>query len=187
MILYEGDMGAGKTTFTKGLAAALGITDPVTSPTFALVNEYTEGRLPLFHFDLYRIDSYDDLYAIGFLDYLDRGGIIAAEWSENIEGLEQELSGDSTRTIMKISIEKTGENERRIKVRGHIICPLCGSSEVFRATVRQTGETVRVCEGCGALWTEPRIAADNSAAFESYMESRGLKPYWNELDNKQYL
>ena len=78
IILYEGDMGAGKTTFTKGLAAALGITDPVTSPTFALVNEYTEGRLPLFHFDLYRIDSYDDLYAIGFLDYLDRGGIIAA-------------------------------------------------------------------------------------------------------------
>ena len=73
IILYEGDMGAGKTTFTKGLAAALGITDPVTSPTFALVNEYTEGRLPLFHFDLYRIDSYDDLYAIGFLDYLDRG------------------------------------------------------------------------------------------------------------------
>ena len=65
IILYEGDMGAGKTTFTKGLAAALGITDPVTSPTFALVNEYTEGRLPLFHFDLYRIDSYDDLYAIG--------------------------------------------------------------------------------------------------------------------------
>lgn len=187
IILYEGDMGAGKTTFTKGLAAALGITDPVTSPTFALVNEYTEGRLPLFHFDLYRIDSYDDLYAIGFLDYLDRGGIIAAEWSENIEGLEQELSGDSTRTIMKISIEKTGENERRIKVSGHIVCPLCGSSEVSRATVRQTGETVRVCEGCGALWTEPRIAADNSAAFESYMESRGLKPYWNELDNKQYL
>ena len=74
IILYEGDMGAGKTTFTKGLAAALGITDPVTSPTFALVNEYTEGRLPLFHFDLYRIDSYDDLYAIGFLDY-HRGGV----------------------------------------------------------------------------------------------------------------
>lgn len=131
IILYEGDMGAGKTTFTKGLAAALGITDPVTSPTFALVNEYTEGRLPLFHFDLYRIDSYDDLYAIGFLDYLDRGGIIAAEWSENIEGLEQELAGDSSRTIMKIRIEKTGENERRIKVRGHIVCPLCGSNEIL--------------------------------------------------------
>ena len=180
-------MGAGKTTFTKGLAAALGITDPVTSPTFALVNEYTEGRLPLFHFDLYRIDSYDDLYAIGFLDYLDRGGIIAAEWSENIEGLEQELAGDSSRTIMKIRIEKTGENERRIKVRGHIVCPLCGSNEISRAVVKQTGDTVRICEGCGALWTEPRISADNNTTFAHYMESRGLNPYWNELEGKQYL
>ncbi len=187
IILYEGDMGAGKTTFTKGLAAALGITDPVTSPTFALVNEYTEGRLPLFHFDLYRIDSYDDLYAIGFLDYLDRGGIIAAEWSENIEGLEQELSGDSARAILKIRIEKSGESERRIKVSGHIVCPLCGSNEVSRSTVRQTGETVRICEGCGALWTEPRISAENADTFTHYMESRGMKPYWNELENKTYL
>ena len=187
IILYEGDMGAGKTTFTKGLAAALGITDPVTSPTFALVNEYTEGRLPLFHFDLYRIDSYDDLYAIGFLDYLDRGGIIAAEWSENIEGLEQELSGDSTRTILKIRIEKSGGDERRIKVSGHIVCPLCGSNEVSRSTVRQTGEIVRICEGCGALWTEPRISAENADTFTHYMESRGMKPYWNELENKTYL
>lgn len=187
IILYEGDMGAGKTTFTKGLAAALGITDPVTSPTFALVNEYTEGRLPLFHFDLYRIDSYDDLYAIGFLDYLDRGGIIAAEWSENIEGLEQELSGDSARTILKIRIEKSGGDERRIKVSGHIVCPLCGSNEVSRSTVRQTGETVRICEGCGALWTEPRISAENADTFTHYMEIRGMKPYWNELENKTYL
>lgn len=187
IILYEGNMGAGKTTFTKGLAAALGITDPVTSPTFALVNEYTEGRLPLFHFDLYRIDSYDDLYAIGFLDYLDRGGIIAAEWSENIEGLEQELSGDSARAILKIRIEKSGESERHIKVSGHIVCPLCGSNEVSRSTVRQTGETVRICEGCGALWTEPRISTENADTFTHYMEIRGMKPYWNELENKTYL
>lgn len=187
IILYEGDMGAGKTTFTKGLAAALGITDPVTSPTFALVNEYLDGRIPLFHFDLYRIDSYDDLYAIGFFDYLDRGGIIAAEWSENIGGLEQELSGDSSRTILDIRIEKSGETERRIRVSGHIVCPLCGSSEVSRSTVRQTGNTVRICEGCGALWTEPRISADNADSFTHYMESRGMKPYWNELENKSYL
>ncbi len=120
IILYEGDMGAGKTTFTKGLAAALGITDTVTSPTFALVNEYLEGRLPLFHFDLYRIDSYDDLYAIGFFDYLDRGGIIAAEWSENIEGLEQELSRlERSCKILKIRIEKIGDDERCIKVCGN--------------------------------------------------------------------
>lgn len=187
IILYEGDMGAGKTTFTKGLAAALGITDTVTSPTFALVNEYTEGRLPLFHFDLYRIDSYDDLYAIGFLDYLDRGGIIAAEWSENIEGLEQELAGDSSRTILRIRIEKSGENERRIKVSGHIICPLCGGAELMRAVVKQTGEQISVCEECEALWTEPRISADNARVFAGYMESKGLKPYWNELETGEYI
>ena len=110
VILYTGDMGAGKTTFTKGIASALGITDTVTSPTFALVNEYY-GRLPLFHFDLYRINNTDDLYAIGFFDYLDRGGIIAAEWSENIPDLESELDN-----VIRIKIEKLSENERRIVV-----------------------------------------------------------------------
>lgn len=113
VLLYEGDMGAGKTRFTKGLAAALGIKEEVTSPTFALVNEYLDGRLPLFHFDLYRIDSYDDLYAIGFFDYLDRDGIIAAEWSENIEGLEMELE-----KVTKVRIEKLGDNDRRILISG---------------------------------------------------------------------
>ena len=78
IVLYEGDLGAGKTTFTKGLARALGVDDVVTIPTFALVNEYS-GIIPLFHFDLYRIETFDDLYAIGFFDYLDRGGVIAAE------------------------------------------------------------------------------------------------------------
>ena len=114
IILYRGEMGAGKTAFTKGIAKQLGITEPVTSPTFALVNEY-EGRLPLFHFDLYRIDSYDDLYAIGFFDYLDRGGIIAAEGSENIEGLAEELEN-----VINVRIEKLGENDRRITVSGGV-------------------------------------------------------------------
>ena len=113
VILYEGEMGAGKTAFTKGLAAALGITEAVTSPTFALVNEYHDGVMPLFHFDLYRIEGYDDLYAIGFFDYLDRGGIIAAEWSENIEGLERELEN-----VTKIRIEKLGESDRRFIISG---------------------------------------------------------------------
>ncbi len=112
IILYDGDMGAGKTHFTKGLAKALGIDDEITSPTFALVNEYY-GDLPLFHFDLYRIESYDDLYAIGFFDYLDRGGIIAAEWSENITGLAEELP-----QTVKIRIEKLSDTERRILVSG---------------------------------------------------------------------
>ncbi|MGN1340332.1 MAG: tRNA (adenosine(37)-N6)-threonylcarbamoyltransferase complex ATPase subunit type 1 TsaE [Oscillospiraceae bacterium] len=187
IILYEGDMGAGKTTLTKGIAAALGITDPVTSPTFALVNEYPQGRLPLFHFDLYRIDSYDDLYAVGFFDYLDRDGIIAAEWSENIPGLEQELARDDCHRIINIRIEKSGENGRRILVSGNIICPLCGGAELMRAVVKQTGERISVCEECDALWTEPRITADNARIFGEYMQSKGLKPYWNELETGEYI
>lgn len=187
IILYEGDMGAGKTTLTKSIAAALGITDPVTSPTFALVNEYPQGRLPLFHFDLYRIDSYDDLYAVGFFDYLDRDGIIAAEWSENIPGLEQELARDDSHRVINIRIEKSGENERRILVSGNIICPICGGAELMRAVVKQTGESVSVCEECEALWTEPRISADNARIFAEYMQSKGLKPYWNELETREYI
>lgn len=112
IILYEGDMGAGKTHFTKGIAKRLGIDDEITSPTFALVNEYY-GDMPLFHFDLYRIESYDDLYAIGFFDYLDRGGIIAAEWSENIAELKAEL-GD----VISVCIEKLSETGRKITVSG---------------------------------------------------------------------
>lgn len=112
IILYEGDMGAGKTHFTKGIAKYLGVEDEVTSPTFALVNEY-QGSLPLFHFDLYRIESYDDLYAIGFFDYLDRGGIIAAEWSENISQLKAELG-----EVITVRIEKLSENGRKITISG---------------------------------------------------------------------
>lgn len=112
VILYEGEMGAGKTAFTKGLAEFFGTESEVTSPTFALVHEYT-GRVPIFHFDLYRISGYDDLYAVGFFDYLDRGGIIAAEWSENVEGLEDELEN-----VVKIRIEKLSEDGRRITVTG---------------------------------------------------------------------
>ena len=111
-VLYTGEMGAGKTHFTKGIARYLGITDTVVSPTFAIVNEYHGGRLPLFHFDLFRIDSFDDLYATGFFDYLDRGGIIAVEWSENIPALADELE-----SVWLADIEKTGENSRRITLR----------------------------------------------------------------------
>lgn len=112
IILYEGDMGAGKTHFTKGIAKFLNVDDEVTSPTFALVNEYS-GDLPLFHFDLYRIDSYDDLYAIGFFDYLDRDGIIAAEWSENIAELKEELG-----EVITVCIEKLSDTGRKITVSG---------------------------------------------------------------------
>lgn len=112
VILYEGEMGAGKTAFTKGLAEFFGTEEEVTSPTFALVHEYS-GRVPIFHFDLYRISGYDDLYAAGFFDYLDRGGIIAAEWSENVPGLEDELEN-----VVKIRIDKLSEDGRKITVTG---------------------------------------------------------------------
>lgn len=112
VILFTGEMGAGKTAFTKGLGDYFEVTEPVTSPTFALVHEYP-GKVPIFHFDLYRITSYDDLYAIGFFDYLDRDGIIAAEWSENIPGLENELDN-----VIKIDITKPDENSRRIVILG---------------------------------------------------------------------
>lgn len=110
-VLYTGEMGAGKTHFTKGIARYLGITDTVVSPTFAIVNEYHGGKLPLFHFDLFRIETFDDLYATGFFDYLDRDGIIAVEWSENIPALADELE-----SVWLADIAKTGGNSRRITI-----------------------------------------------------------------------
>jgi len=85
VVAYYGDLGAGKTAFTRGLAAGLGIAGPVTSPTYTIVNEYLTGRLPLFHFDMYRLSSADELFDIGWEDYLSRGGVCAVEWSENVE------------------------------------------------------------------------------------------------------
>lgn len=114
VIAFKGSMGMGKTCFTRGLAKGLGFSGQVTSPTFALVNEYIGGRLPLYHFDMYRIEGWEDLYSSGFFDYKESGGVIAAEWSENIEGA---LDDD---TII-ISFERLGENSRKITVsRGDI-------------------------------------------------------------------
>ncbi len=110
-VLYTGEMGSGKTHFTKGIVRHFGMPDTVTSPTFAIVNEYTGGKTDVFHFDLFRIDTYDDLYATGFFDYFDRDGIIAVEWSENIPGLADELE-----SVWFVDIAKTGENSRRITV-----------------------------------------------------------------------
>ena len=110
VIAYRGDLGAGKTAFTRGLARGLGCRELVTSPTYTIVNEYLGGRLPLFHFDMYRLGSADDLFDIGWDDYLDRGGICAVEWSENVaEAMEDALI---------ITIEKLGENARRITIEG---------------------------------------------------------------------
>ena len=83
VVAYRGGLGMGKTAFTRGLARGLGYTGRVTSPTFTIVNEY-EGRIPLFHFDMYRLADADALFDIGWEDYLDRGGVCAVEWSEQV-------------------------------------------------------------------------------------------------------
>ncbi len=110
ILAYRGDLGAGKTAFTRGLARGLGCTELVTSPTYTIVNEYLGGRLPLFHFDMYRLRSSDDLWDIGWEDYLDRGGICAVEWSENVE--------DAMEGAIYVTIEKLGEDTRRITIEG---------------------------------------------------------------------
>ncbi len=110
VIAYEGDLGAGKTAFTRGLARGLGSSEMVTSPTYTIVNEYIGGRIPLFHFDMYRLRSSDDLWDIGWEDYLERGGICAVEWSENVE--------DALEDPVIITIEKLGEDSRRITIEG---------------------------------------------------------------------
>ena len=110
ILAYRGDLGAGKTAFTRGLARGLGISDRVTSPTYTIVNEYEGGRLPLFHFDMYRLDSADDLFDIGWEDYLLRGGICAVEWSENVP----EAMADA----ITVEIRKISENDRQILIEG---------------------------------------------------------------------
>ena len=110
VLAYRGDLGAGKTAFTRGLARGLGYAEPVTSPTYTIVNEYLGGRLPLFHFDMYRLRSSDDLWDIGWEDYLDRGGICAVEWSENV--------ADAMENAILVTIHKTGETSRRIEIEG---------------------------------------------------------------------
>ena len=110
VLAYRGDLGAGKTAFTRGLARGLGYAEPVTSPTYTIVNEYLGGRIPLFHFDMYRLRSSDDLFDIGWEDYLDRGGVCAVEWSENVEeALEDPIT---------VTIEKRSDTERRITITG---------------------------------------------------------------------
>ena len=84
VVAFTGDLGAGKTAFVSGMARGLGIPDRVTSPTFTIVNEYEGGRLPLFHFDMYRLGSADELFDIGWEDYLARGGVCAVEGSEHV-------------------------------------------------------------------------------------------------------
>lgn len=110
VLAYRGELGAGKTAFTWGLARGLGYTDPVTSPTYTIVNEYLGGRLPLFHFDMYRLSSAEDLWDIGWEDYLDRGGVCAVEWSENV--------AEALPDAITITIRKVDDTTRQITVEG---------------------------------------------------------------------
>ena len=111
VIAFEGDLGAGKTTITRGICLGLGLPDNVTSPTFSLVNEYIGKHIILAHFDMYRIESSEDLYLTGFYDYIDRGCVVAVEWSENIKDALPE------NTII-VRISRTGDNERVIDISG---------------------------------------------------------------------
>ena len=109
VLAFTGDLGAGKTCFVRGLAEGLGFTGAVNSPTFAIVNEYLGGRVPLYHFDMYRISGWEDLETTGYFEYQNTGGILAVEWSENIENA---LPDD----VIRIDIRKTLEDERVITV-----------------------------------------------------------------------
>ena len=104
-IALFGGMGMGKTTFTRHLAKALGYNGEASSPTFAIINEYNGGRLPVYHFDMYRIETFDDLYSTNFFEYCEMGGVVICEWSENIENVLPE-------NYIKISISQ-GENENQ--------------------------------------------------------------------------
>ena len=110
IIAYQGGLGAGKTAFTRGLARGLGISMRVTSPTYTIVNEYTGGRLPLFHFDMYRLASAEELFDIGWEDYLARGGICAVEWSENVQ--------EAMQGAITVRMEKRSETTRCIRIEG---------------------------------------------------------------------
>ena len=107
VVAFTGDLGAGKTAFVRGLARGLGIRDRVTSPTFTVVNEYEGGRLPLFHFDLYRLGCADELFDIGWEDYLARGGVCAVEWSERME----ELLEPGT---IRVDLRRGEDEDRRV-------------------------------------------------------------------------
>ncbi len=105
VILLNGDLGAGKTTFTKGLALALGVKETVTSPTFTYVKEY-DGRLPLFHFDMYRVADADEVYELGLEEYFYRGGVVVVEWNKF----------DDVKDPIVINVRSLGDNLREFEI-----------------------------------------------------------------------
>ena len=112
VVAMFGDLGAGKTAFTRGFAKGMGINCDVSSPTFALVNEYRGEKNTVYHFDMYRISGWDDLYSTGYFDYLDAGNCLIIEWSENIEAILPE-------DCVRVTITKTeNPDERNIEITG---------------------------------------------------------------------
>lgn len=112
VVAFTGDLGAGKTAFVSGMARALGVEERVTSPTFTIVNEYEGGRLPLFHFDMYRLGDADELFHIGWEDYLARGGVCAVEWSENVA---EAIEDDAVRVSI---VRGDGDDDRIVRIEG---------------------------------------------------------------------
>ena len=112
VVAFTGDLGAGKTAFVSGMARSLGVEERVTSPTFTIVNEYEGGRLPLFHFDMYRLGGADELFHIGWEDYLARNGVCAVEWSENVA---EAIEPDAVRVSI---LRGEGDNDRIITIEG---------------------------------------------------------------------
>lgn len=108
VVALYGDLGAGKTAFVRGMGHGLAIRFPISSPTFSVVNEYP-GSIPLFHFDMYRLGSSDELFDIGWDDYLERGGICAVEWSENVEDAFEPGT-------VKVTIRKLNDSDREISM-----------------------------------------------------------------------
>lgn len=107
VIALTGDLGAGKTTLTKAIAQGLGISDMITSPTFNIVKEYDGGRLPLYHFDVYRIGDADEMYELGYEEYFYGNGVCVVEWADLIEDLLPE-------NAVRIQLEYGGEEGKRI-------------------------------------------------------------------------
>ena len=111
VVAFFGGLGMGKTAFTRGMAQVLCVKEDVSSPTFAIVNDYG-GNPPLYHFDMYRVESWDDLYSSGFFDYYENGGILAVEWSENIENALPE-------NTVRVTFERgENDNQRVITIEG---------------------------------------------------------------------
>ena len=115
VIAFYGDLGQGKTCFVTGLAEGLGFTGEVSSPTFAIINEYLGGRLDLYHFDMYRVTDWNDLYSTGYFEYMESGGVLAVEWSENIENALPDND-------IRVTIKRLDETTREITIdRGELI------------------------------------------------------------------